>query len=111
MAELSKEAEEKVSQLQLYEQSLQNLLSQKQQFQMRLAEIESALKELEKTDSAYKIVGNIMVSSDKAELKKDLESKKEMSELRVKALEKQETQIKQKAEKLQEEVLNSIKGD
>ena len=52
-----------------------------------------------------------MVSSDKAELKKDLESKKEMSELRVKALEKQETQIKQKAEKLQEEVLNSIKGD
>ena len=111
MAELSKEAEEKVSQLQLYEKSLQNLLSQKQQFQMRLAEIESALKELEKTDSAYKIVGNIMVSSDKAELKKDLESKKEMSELRVKALEKQETQIKQKAEKLQEEVLNSIKGD
>ncbi len=77
MAELSKETEQKIAQLQLYEQSLQNILIQKQQFQSQSLEIDSALKELEATKEAYKIVGNIMVASKKEDLKKDLESKKE----------------------------------
>ena len=51
------------------------------------------LKELEKSNTAYKIVGNIMVSSDKEELLKELNSKKEVVELRIKTLEKQEKQI------------------
>ena len=62
---VSKDAEKKIEQLQLYEQSLQNFLAQRQQFQIQLIEIESALRELEKTDKAYKLVGNIMVSSKK----------------------------------------------
>lgn len=72
-------------------------------------ETESALSELEKSKEAYKIVGNIMVSSTKAQLKKDLESKKEMLELRVKSLEKQEEKIKEKSSKLQEEVMSEMK--
>lgn len=108
MVEISKETEEKIAQLQLYEQSLQNILIQKQQFQSQSLEIESALKELEATKEAYKIVGNIMVSSKKEDLKKDLESKKEVVSLRIKALEKQENQIREKAKKLQEEVSKRI---
>ncbi len=65
MAELPKETEQKIAQLQLYEQSLQNILMQKQQFQSQSVEIGSALKELESTEKAYKIVGNIMVASKK----------------------------------------------
>ena len=61
MAEVSKEAEKKISQLQMLEQGMQSLLMQKQQFQLQQVEIESALKELENVDEAYKIVGNIMV--------------------------------------------------
>ena len=61
MAEVSKESEQKIGQLQMFEQSMQNLLMQKQQFQLQQVEIESALKELEKVNEAYKIVGNIMV--------------------------------------------------
>jgi len=38
---------------------MQNVLMQKQQFQAQLMEIDSALSELEKTNEAYKIVGNI----------------------------------------------------
>ena len=110
MAELSKETEQEIAQLQLYEQSLQNILMQKQQFQSQALEIESALKELEATKEAYKIVGNIMVASKKEDLKKDLESKKETSNLRIKTLEKQENQIREKAKKLQEEVSKKIKG-
>ena len=59
--DVSQETEQKISQLQMFEQSLQGFLGQKQQFQMQLVEVESALGELENTEKAYKIVGNIMV--------------------------------------------------
>ena len=109
--EVSKDTEEKISQLQMFEQSLQNFLGQKQQFQVQLVEIESALNELENTEKAYKIVGNIMVESDKNELKADLQSKKEITELRIKTMEKQEAQVREKASKLQAEVLSKIKKE
>lgn len=106
---VSKDTEKKIEQLQLYEQSLQNFLVQKQQFQMQLVEIDSALKELETTNEAYKLVGNIMVSSKKEDLKKELSSRKETMELRIKTLEKQESQIKEKSSKLRTEVMEKIK--
>jgi prefoldin beta subunit len=109
--EVSKETEQKISQLQMFEQSLQNFLGQKQQFQIQLVEVESALNELSNTDKAYKIVGNIMVEADKNELKADLQSKKEMLELRIKSMEKQEAQVREKASKLQSEILKNIKKE
>ena len=109
--EVSKETEQKIGQLQMFEQSLQNFLGQKQQFQVQLVEVESALNELENTEKAYKIVGNIMVESDKNELKADLNSRKEMLELRIKTMEKQEFQVREKASKLQSEILKKIKKE
>ena len=109
--EVSQETEQKIGQLQMFEQSLQSFLGQKQQFQMQLVEIESALGELETTEKAYKIVGNIMVEADKAELRADLQSKKEILELRIKSMEKQETQVREKASQLQSEILKKIKKE
>ena len=106
-----KDAEKKLGQLQLLEQSMQNLLMQKQQFQLQQVEIESALKELEKTKEAYKIVGNIMVLSKKEDLDAELSSKKEVIELRIKTMEKQEDQLREKASKLQSEVLKGMSKD
>lgn len=107
---LAKETQEKLSQLQMQEQNIQSLLSQKQTFQQQQIEIESALTELEKTETAFRIVGNIMVQADKVELKDELEQKKKVVELRIKAIEKQETAVKEKASKLQEEVLKEMKS-
>ena len=76
---------------------------------MQVVEIESALKELEKTDKAYKIIGNVMVLGKKDELKEELANKKEVMELRIKNLEKQEKQIKEKTSKMQSEVMEHIK--
>ncbi len=109
MSDIPEETQQKISQLQLFEQSLQNVLIQKQQFQSQLVEIESALKEIGTAKEVYKIVGNIMVDSKKDDLKKDLTSKKEIIELRIKTLEKQEKSIKEKATKMQSEVLEKIK--
>lgn len=109
--EIPKDTEQKISQLQMFEQSLQNFLGQKQQFQIQLAEVESALNELDNTDKAYKIVGNIMVEADKSELKADLQSRKEMLELRLKTMDKQEAQVREKASKLQSEIIKKIKKE
>ncbi len=106
----SKETQAKIHELQLIEQSMQNFLMQKQSFQSQLMEIESALSEIEKTENAYKIVGNIMVASSREDLKNDLQKKKDIAELRIKSVEKQEASIKQKATKMQEEVLKEMKS-
>lgn len=109
MAELSKEQEEKIAQLQLFEQNLQGFLMQKQNLQSQLIEIESALNELKDTDVSYKIIGNIMVKAKKEKLRKDLGQRKEIVELKLKSLEKQEDKIKERAKKTQTEVLEGMK--
>ena len=106
--ESEKEAEQTIAQLQLIEQSLQSLMSQKQQFQLQLIEIESALKELESTTEAYKIVGPIMVLSKKDNLQSELDSKKGIIELRIKNIDKQETQIREKSAKLRARVMEKM---
>lgn len=107
---LPKEAQESVQRLQMIEQNLQALNMQKQQFQAQLFEIESASKEVTSSPAAYKIVGGIMIGTDKNTLQKELDGKKEILNLRLQTIEKQEKQLKEKAKKLQEEVLASVKG-
>jgi len=100
--------EEKIGQLQMYEQSLQNILLQKQQFQSQLSEIDSALKEMESSSETYRIVGNIMVLTKKEELKKELQEKNSSLKLRIKTLEKQEDTIKEKAQSLQSDIMKGM---
>ncbi len=106
-----KEIEEKIQQMQLIEQNRQSFLMQKQSFQIQLAETESAIKELENAEEAYRIIGNVMIKSKKADLEKELASKKEVLDLRIKTLEKQETKLREQAAKLQKEVLGEVKND
>lgn len=100
---------DKISQLQMMEHSLQQFLLQKQTFQSQLLEIESALSELPSTDAAYRIIGNIMVKTDKEELKKQLDEKKHLVDLRIKSLEKQESKLKGEAVRIQSDVLDGMK--
>ena len=105
MPDLSENIEEKVAKLSMIEQQMTSFLSQKQTFQTQLVEIESALEELEKAPQAYKIIGTIMVSAQKEDLKKELLTKKETAELRIASVEKQEEKLRQKAQEIQTEVL------
>ncbi len=104
------DVQEKINQLQTIEQNMQHLLQQRQQLQMQSMEVESALEELQKTDKAYKIVGNIMVASDKGSLQKDLEEKKERVSLRIKSVEKQEDKLKEQAKRLRETVMQAMQN-
>ncbi len=105
---VDKETEQEIQQLSMLEQNMQNTSVQKQRFQAQLMEIESAMEELEDTDEAFKIVANIMVKSDSNKLKTQLSEKKEVLELRINSLEKQESKLQEKAEELQKRVLGKI---
>ena len=107
----SKETEQKISQLQLIEQGLQNFNLQKQQLSAKILETESAIEELESTDTAYKIIGNLMVKVSKDKLKSELEEKKNNSTIRINALEKQEQSMREKAKRIQQEVLKEMQGN
>jgi len=110
MEDMSKETEQKIGQLQLMEQNLQNFIIQKQTFQTQLFEIDNALKELETSkDKTYKIVGTVMIASKKEDLIKELKEKKSVIELRIKTLEKQEKAIKEKAANMQTEIMSQLK--
>ncbi len=106
---MTESSEEKIQQLQALEQNMQNFLMQRQQFQMQLVEVDSALDEIKNKDSVYRIIGNIMVSSNKEDIKNELEEKKKLLEIRVSNLEKQEQRLKEKADKLREGILHSLK--
>ena len=108
---MKEDTEQKIEQLNLFDQNLQNLLAQKQNFHAQLLEIENALEELSKSkDKVYKIVGSIMVLSEKKDIEKDLNSKKEIIELRIKNLDKQESKFKERVNEVQQEVLKELKN-
>lgn len=107
--EEDKEMEEGIQKLQILEQNLQNFLFQRQQLQVQLIEIDSALEELANKEEGYKIIGNIMVKTGKDDLEKDLKKRKKILDLRIKGLEKQEEKIKEKSKSIQEEVLKKIR--
>ena len=100
----------KVQQLQLTQQNLQTILIQKQQIESQLAEFSSALMELSTTDSAYKVLGKIMVVMPAERLKKELQEKKEVVEIRFQNFIQQEKKIQKTLEMLQKEALEEMKG-
>lgn len=100
--------QEKINQMQLIQQNMQNFASQRQQFQLQQTEIESALAEMENTQKTYKIIGNIMVATNKDDLKRQLEEKKQMIDIRVASIEKQEAKLREKAELLQKDILAEL---
>lgn len=108
---MDKDTQDNIQKLQLLEQNTQGILMQRQQFSTQMIEIDSALKELSLAPEAYKIVGNIMVLTSREELVKDLSEKKELVELRIKNLEKQELQLREKAQAVKDEVMKKLKKE
>ncbi|MBS3156334.1 prefoldin subunit [Candidatus Woesearchaeota archaeon] len=102
--------EEKIRKLQQLEHNMQTLMMQRQSFQSQLLDIESAERELEKPQKEiYKIMGTIMVSISQKDIQSELTEKREILNLRVKSIEKQESSLKQESEKIKKEVLEKLK--
>ena len=100
--------QENIQQLQLLEQSLSSLVSQKQGFQVQLNEVENALKEIQGKQVAYKIVGGLMIEKKREDIEEELNSKKKILEVRISSLEKQEEKLGTKKEELQKQVVEAM---
>lgn len=99
--------ESKIQQIQILEQQFQNLLLHKQAFQMELHETRAALSELEKAgEDVFKIIGQLMIKSDREKIKQELEEKEKIINMRIKSLEKQEASLEKQLNSTRTEILN-----
>ena len=106
MIDKDKDKEQKIQEIQILDQNLQNLLMQKQAFQMELSETQSALKEIAKSgEDVFKIIGQLMIKAEKKKVQEELTNKEKLIELRLKSIEKSETSFAEKIEELRKEVL------
>jgi prefoldin beta subunit len=90
--------------MQQLQQTLQSVLSQKQQVEMELAEIGQASSEVEKlTDDAviYKSAGSLMIRAEKTKVNSELTERKELLNTRVTVLTKQEERLRAQLKDLQ----------
>jgi len=108
--DIDKETQQKIKQLQIFEQNFQTILMQKQAFQMELTETENALSEIAKSKGdIYKMIGQIMIKTDKNKVESELKRKQELLSLRLKTLEKQESELTEQLEGLRTEIMKKMK--
>jgi len=103
--------QERLLRLQQLQQTLQSVLTQKQQVELELLEVDQALEELEKTSDdgvIYKSVGSLLIKTEKPKITEELKERKELANMRISVLGKQEerlrSQIKELNEKLQKDL-------
>jgi len=110
LANLDEETQKKLQEMQMLEQNFQQLLMQKQAFQHELTETDFALKETEKAKGdVFKIVGSqVMIKTSKENLSEEMKHKKELIELRLKNIEKQEKEFSKKLNELRDEIMKKI---
>ena len=103
--DIDKETSEKLQELQTFEQHMQGILMEKQSLQIEVNEINNALNELEKiSDEVYKILGGIMIRSDKKNIINDLKERQKILGIKISAVEKQESLINERANLLRKEI-------
>jgi prefoldin beta subunit len=104
ISKLPPQVQERLLRLQQVQQTLQSVLTQKQQVEIELTEIEQALGELQNmTEDAviYKTIGTLLVKSEKTKITTDLNERKELLNTRTTVLAKQEERLRAQVKDLQ----------
>ncbi len=111
ISRLPPQVQQRLLRLQQLQQTLQAVLTQKQQLELEFTEVEQALSELAKlTDSAtiYKSIGSLLVKAKKGKVTTELNERKDLLNMRINVLGKQEerlrTQVKDLQTKLQRDL-------
>ena len=110
--ELPADFQEQLARLQQLQQTLQMIVVQKQQIELELADMDKALEELGKLPEdaqVYKYVGAILVRKDKASVTKDLAERKELLNVRMSVLSKQEERTREKLKEIQQQIQSKLK--
>jgi len=112
LANLDQETQAKIQELQMMEQSFQQLLMQKNAFSMESNETDYIIKEVEKTSGELsRIIGNqVVIKTTKEEILEDMKNKKKLIDTRMKSIDEQEKEFSQKIEEVREEIMKKIQG-
>ena len=96
------EVRNKIMQYQQMQEGLQYFMIQEQQLKSKISESEEALKKIENYNEGkiYAIVGRIMVETKKDETIAKLKEDKDIAEVRLKSMERQEAKLKEGITKL-----------
>jgi len=110
LSKLPPQVQERLLRFQQLQQTLQTVLTQKQQVDMEKTEIEQTISELQKTaDDAvvYKAAGSLLIKAEKTKIAEELVEKKELLDTRSTVLARQEerlrSQVKEAQTRLQED--------
>lgn len=112
LANLSPEIQAKIQELQMMEQSFQQLMQQKNAFSMESTETDYIIKEVEKTEGEVSRIvgGQVVIKTTKEEIIETMNNKKKLIETRMESIEKQEKEFSEKIETVREEVMKSIQN-
>ena len=114
ISRLPPQVQERLLRLQQLQQTLQSVMTQKQQVEMEQTEIEQTITELQKTaDDAviYKAIGSLLVKAEKAKITEELVERKELLNTRSTVLVRQEERLRSQAKEVQtklQEDLNPV---
>jgi len=112
VSRLPPKVQERLLRLQQLQQTLQSVLTQKQQLELGLTETEQALSELEKLTAQaviYKSLGSLLVKSKKTKVTKELKEQKELLNMRISVLGKQEERLRTQAKDLQTKLQQDLR--
>jgi prefoldin beta subunit len=104
ISKLPPQVQERLLRMQQLQQTLQSVLTQKQQVELELTEIGQASSEVEKlTEEAviYKSAGSLMIRAEKTKVKTELSERKELLNTRVAVLQRQEERLRSQLKDLQ----------
>ena len=104
---------EQLSRLQQLQQNLQAVMMQKQQVELEIVETDRALEELRKIggdNAVYKGAGPLLIKTNKDDVLKELEERKELSNTRITVLGKQEIRIKDNLKEVENKINQMIRG-
>ena len=110
--ELPPQLQEQLGRLQQLQQTLQAVMTQKQQLEIEASETDKAVSELDKvTDQTpvYKSVGSLLVKSDRQTLLTELKERKELLGTRITVLGRQEERTKERIKELQEKLQEKLR--
>jgi len=112
VSRLPPQVQQRLLRLQQLQQTLQSVLTQKQQLELGLTEIEQSLSELKKLTAQaviYKSVGSLLVKAKKTKVTKELKEQKELLSMRISVLGKQEERLRTQAKDLQTKLQQDLR--
>lgn len=110
-SQLPPSIQEKLTRLQQLQNTMQQLILQKQRLDLELSESDRALKTLEDVPSdakVYKSAGAILVEKKKDDVVRELKERREFLEMRSKVLAKQEGNTRERLTSLQESLQKEL---